>query len=353
MNTDNSMTPGIQVEIGKIDHELKKLWELSSDTRARASLINFAVLGEGVDSIQKNTELLSTITKNHACRALVIGSDRTSKEESVTAWINAHCHRVGSGGKQVCSEQISFLLRGHPEQRIPNIVFSHLDSDLPLYFWWQGELPEEPPPQLWRWIDRLFFDSQSWKHPFAQCKSLKEAIHKVEARMTLCDLNWTRIIHWRLALAHLFDHPEIQQNSDQITRLELSHAPGAASTALLLAGCLAVQIGWTYQDGSASSGVLNFENAQSRTPIQITLKEQPGPSLNRVSLQIASAKIEIVHEPDSQFLYTSTSLPSGELLEAMLPAGSDDIISVVSTELNRAGQHQIYLQALNILTPAW
>ncbi|HYR23705.1 MAG TPA: hypothetical protein VEP30_12370, partial [Chthoniobacterales bacterium] len=103
---------GQQVEIGRIGKELKKLWQEREGAMTRASLINLAVYSEQPGSLDKNTQLIARITENHSCRALVIGANRDSKENRVEAWINAHCHVGRAGGKQICSEQISFLIEG-------------------------------------------------------------------------------------------------------------------------------------------------------------------------------------------------------------------------------------------------
>src|SRR6266536_2817480 len=79
--------------------------------------------------------LSGKLTHNHPCRAIVIESDCSAKENRGDAWISSHCHVSHVGSKQVCSEQISFLLRGGGTTLLPNIVFSHLDSDLPFYLW--------------------------------------------------------------------------------------------------------------------------------------------------------------------------------------------------------------------------
>src|SRR5256885_4569388 len=110
---------GQPVAINEIDAELKKLWQEGEGALTRASLINFAVYSEKPDSLEKNTQLISRITENHACRALVIGANRNSKENRVEAWINAHCHVGRAGSKQVCSEQISFLLEGPCVKLLP------------------------------------------------------------------------------------------------------------------------------------------------------------------------------------------------------------------------------------------
>src|SRR2546423_14807251 len=98
---------GQPVEIGNIDKELKKLWREGESAMTRASLINLAVYSEKSGSLEKNTQLIARITENHACRAIVIGANRDSKEDRVEAWINAHCHTTRAGSKQICSEQLS------------------------------------------------------------------------------------------------------------------------------------------------------------------------------------------------------------------------------------------------------
>src|SRR5436305_1674815 len=158
---------GQSVEISKINKELKKLWQERENAMTRASLINLAIYSEKPGSLEKNTQLIARITQNHSCRALVIGANRKSKENRVEAWINAHCHVTRAGSKQICSEQLSFSLEGPCVNLLPSIVFSHLDSDLPLYLWWQEDFPDPMDPQLWAWVNRLIFDSQTWKD-FAQ-----------------------------------------------------------------------------------------------------------------------------------------------------------------------------------------
>src|SRR3954453_11648316 len=99
---------GTQVEVGRIEKELKKLWDQGEGVMTRASLMNLAIYSEEAGSLEKNTELIAKITENHACRAIVIGADCDAKENNVEAWVNAHCHVSRAGSKQICSEQLSF-----------------------------------------------------------------------------------------------------------------------------------------------------------------------------------------------------------------------------------------------------
>ena len=130
-----TFAPGMPVELGQVDRELKKLWDEGGNAMTRASLMNLAVYSEAPGSLPANTELIFKITEDHACRAIVISADPNAKENHVEAWISAHCHVSRAGSKQICSEQLSFRLEGPCSKLLPNIVFSHLDSDLPFYLW--------------------------------------------------------------------------------------------------------------------------------------------------------------------------------------------------------------------------
>src|SRR5205809_2205434 len=63
---------GLQVELNKIDSELKKLWAQGEGAMTRASLVNLAVYSEAPGSLEKNTQLIAKIAENHACRPLLL-----------------------------------------------------------------------------------------------------------------------------------------------------------------------------------------------------------------------------------------------------------------------------------------
>src|SRR5437867_13190394 len=115
---------GAPVEIGKIEQELKKLWLEGEGAMTRASLMNLAAYSEQPGSLNDNTQLMAKITEDHACRAIVIEADCQSEENTVDAWISAHCHVSRTGKKQVCSgsEQISFLLKGGCTTQLSSII---------------------------------------------------------------------------------------------------------------------------------------------------------------------------------------------------------------------------------------
>src|SRR5437899_6938574 len=118
------------------------------------------------------------------------------------------------------------------------MVFAHLDSDLPLLLWWQDDFPEPMDPQLWEWVDRLIFDSQTWRDFGAQMRLVETAQQEAKQRIVLCDLNWTRLDKVRYAIAQFFDHPASHHHFGKIENLNIDYAPGFKSTALFLIGWL-------------------------------------------------------------------------------------------------------------------
>ena len=338
---------GIPVEIGKIERALKKLWIDNEGVKTRASLINLAIYSEAPGSLPQNTEIISKITENHACRAIVIGADPGAKENRVEAWISAHCHVSGSGSKQVCSEQLSFLLEGPSARLLPNIVFSHLDSDLPFYLWWQEEFHEPMDPQLWAWVDRVIYDSQKWSAFDEQMHRVETAQAEAQQRIILCDLNWTRLYQMRLALAQFFDHPASLRRLREIESVEIDFAPDYRSTGLLLAGWLAGQLEWTIEKNSKDNALV-FRDEANKT-IRVSLNEMKGEPIGRCVLKCGSIEMRVRRSGNADLLDVSVGAPGQPGIGQPMPASSNDPTELMKEELMRCGWHRVYLRAMNVV----
>jgi glucose-6-phosphate dehydrogenase assembly protein OpcA len=336
---------GLPVELGKIDKELKKLWAQSEGAMTRASLMNLAVYSEEPGSLEKNTQLIARITENHACRAIVIGADCGAQEDRVEAWISAHCHVSRAGTKQICSEQISFRLEGPCTKLLPSIVFSYLDSDLPFYLWWQSEFREPMDPQLWAWVDRLIYDSQTWNDFSAQMRLVECAQQEAKQRIVLCDLNWTRLDKMRLALAQFFDHPASHHRFTKIDKLRIDFAPGFRSAALLFAGWLGAQLNWR-ADKAKSSHQLRFVGSSGRK-IDIELRERDGQPVHEIALTTGDIEFRVTHAKCGDLLEVSRTEVDEKRVPQLMPAGKNDPVTLMSEELMRGGPHGVYLHAVN------
>lgn len=336
---------GTPVEIGKIDQELKKLWREGEGAMTRASLMNLAVYSEEPGSLQNNTQLMARITENHACRAIIIEADCAPGDDKVSAWISAHCHVSSVGSKQVCSEQISFLLKGGCTTQLPSIVLSNLDSDLPLYLWWQKEFPEPMDPQLWTWVDRVIYDSHGWSDFPSQIRLLELMQQEANQRMVLCDLNWTRLDNLRFALAQFFDHPASHHRLTKIRRLRIDFAPGFRSTAILFVGWLGAQLNW-HTEQLKSPGELRFTGASAKQ-IEVDLRESDGQPVHEILLTCGDVEFRVSYAKCGDLLEVSRTQNSETRHPQLMPAGNNDPAGLISEELIRGGPHHVYLNALN------
>jgi glucose-6-phosphate dehydrogenase assembly protein OpcA len=338
---------GVPVEIGNIEQELKKLWQEGEGAMSRASLMNLAVYSEQPGSLQNNTQLMARITESHACRALVIEADCNANDSHVNAWIGAHCHVSSVGRKQVCSEQISFLLKGGCATQLPSIVLSNLDSDLPLYLWWQEEFRESIDSQLWTWVDRVIYDSHSWSDFHSQIRLLELMQEEANRRIVLCDLNWTRLDNLRFALAQFFDHPASHHRLAKITKVRIDFAPGFRSTAILFVGWLGAQLNW-HIDEVKSPHELRFIGAPA-AHIDVDLCERDGQPVHDIVLTSGDVEFRVTYADCGDLLEVSRVQNSETRHPQLMPAGNNDPVGLISEELIRGGPHHVYLNALNCI----
>ena len=335
---------GIPVDVGEIDQELKKLWRESEGAATRASLMNLAVYSEQPGSLNNNTQLMARITKDHACRAIVIEADCNAEDDGVETWISAHCHVSRVGSKHVCSEQISFRLNGGCATQLPSIVLSNLDSDLPLYFWWQNEFHQPMDPQLWAWVDRVIYDSQRWQDFQTQMRLVESAQAEAKQRIILCDLNWTRLDKARFALAQFFDHPASHHHFAKIKKVRIDYASGFRSTALLFIGWLAAQLNWRAEKTNGENK-LQFVSPSGRK-IDIEMRQRDGQPIHEVVVNAGDIEFAVTHAKCGDLLEVSRAKTGEKHVPQLMPAGKNDPVSLMSDELMRGGPHHVYLHAV-------
>lgn len=336
---------GHPVEIGRIDKELGRLWESNGDATTRASLLNLVIYTEEPEALANNTELISTIALQHAFRAILILANPGATTSEAHAWINAHCHLVGKDGHQICSEQITFQLDGESADALPNIVFSHLDSDLPLCFWSQADFREPLDSQLWTWVDRLIFDSATWRHPAAQFALTRKILSLTGGSIILCDLNWTRLHRWRLALAGIFNDSAALACLPKIANIRIECAREERIKALLLLGWFSTRLGWNLQSPE------NLFFAKDGRQISFEIFEVAGPGISLFGLSGEGFFFNIRRPNKGEFFHIQMQAPGIPHRAMTLGAGQDRVGDVLLTELARGGRHPLYAPALDAISP--
>lgn len=337
---------GEEVPLSEIDRELKKLWA-SNKAMTRASLMNFAICSERPDSLRLNTEVIREVTHEHACRALLVAVEPADGERSVRAWITAHC-QLGEGGKKsVCSEQISFLIRGCGQNLLTNTIFSHVDSDLPLTLWWQGEFSGNWEPHLFSEIDRLVIDSSEWEQPLPQLDILQRSWQHPSSSFSVNDLTWTRVLHLRMALAACFDDPAALALLPSVETVDITCGAGHALAGRMFAAWAAHRAGWNLA-ASAEAGRVFTLNAAGR-PIRLSFHEKeaisPVPS---VILRGPGLTVSLTHDDDSRFIHGKVETAAGTT-ERLTPCPCRTPAELVIERLRRGCNTKLYFTLLEIV----
>ena len=349
MEEDVSFSPGIPVPIGSIEMELGRVWEESGTSKTRASLINLAIYNEKPGSLEANSSIIREIAGEHAMRAILIQADPNEQGSRAEAWISMHCYLRGSKGGSVCSEQISFQLGGEAARSLQSVVFSHLDSDLPLALWWQADFHPPVESNLWQWVDRLLFDSRHWKKPKQQFEFITRIANLVETKLVLCDLNWARSLPIRQALAGMFDNPGTLPELQLLKSLQIDHAPGSRSTALLLVGWIADRLGWVLKEISPNP---IFSDPKSEK-IQVTLTEKVGASISRMLLGSDNSSFELIREQESDLYRTIVKSTGSVPTVRMVRAAREETREILLAELARGGRHPLYSRAVLAVSELW
>jgi glucose-6-phosphate dehydrogenase assembly protein OpcA len=337
---------GLEVELSKIPAQLKALWDGGS--RTRASLLNFVVYCQDTSSFEANTALISRFVRNHACRAILLGDCPAANGSRMTAWVQAHCRVTKAGAGEVCSEQITLLAEGISPQGVSNALLANLDYDLPLSLWWQGAFPDNGDAPLWTRVDRLLFDSLFWVEPLEALQRLERIKTSGNHRMTIADLNWTRTLGFRQALAECFDAPLRRPALEQISQVEIHHAADAKTTAWLLLSWFAAQLGWTPLERVGDSIRLKSRSGGSVAchfavdPIATT------GCLAAVKIASGSSTLDVRREWGTPLLL-ATLADEGVPTPAHYPAGNTALENLLTEELISGPKHRVYLKSLTAL----
>ena len=326
---------GIEVPISEIDFELRKLWE-QDDARTNASLMNLVVYTETPGGLLENSRIINNLTRDNACRAILVEIAR-EEAASIRAWITAHCH-LSHGRKSVCCEQISFRLTGRVTGRFRNTVFAHLNSDLPLIFWWQGELSDVFTERLASVMDRLIVDSSSWSQPQISFAHILEVL-AANPSLVVQDLAWTRCWQYRVGIASLFEDKVAQSSLDSIDQIRIKHSPSNRNTALQILAWLTVQAGWKHR------GNFIFESKMGQeieVKVESCIDSAP---LGLVELSSDKATVRVSHEKNS--IHLLREIEAGDYhVTSLAPADPEASADLVGQQLSRGGKNSLFIKIL-------
>lgn len=333
---------GQEVPLGSVDKALKDLWG-QDEARTKASLLNFAIYSEKPESLEANTKLLEEITLEQACRGLLILA-LPGEKRNARAWITAHC-QLQDGHKSVCSEQISFLLEGGNVNQMRNVVFAHLDSDLPLACWWQDDLTATFNERFYSVVDVLFINSSQWTNPKRDFETLLAAVSHGSVRFAIYDLSWLRSHLFRTALATCFQDKLALAELPKLKQIEITYSAGHRISALLLVAWIGVRM----KCGLDIAGEDIRLNSPEGILIGVSLVEGGGAEhLQKIILRSAGATFTVSRGCGAAYVCSRVEIGS-HVHEEMLPADSVSDAALITDQLSRMGGQSLYLQMVPML----
>ena len=209
------------IEVSEVERALAALRAGEGHPSVRATTLNLVVRCGNAEHLKIAHRVLDRIGSSRPLRAMIVmpatGTPRA-------------CVSSDSGGddrRGVFNELVE--LRGN-RVALPSSVTSLLVADLPVFLWWQGELPPEGDAVLAEMIEmttRMIVDSD---------QAGIDAVARVDAMATgLVDLAWVRTGPWREAIAALFDGRSQRRLLERLVAVEVK---GPRNQSALLAGWL-------------------------------------------------------------------------------------------------------------------
>ncbi len=251
MSPNPALENDVRVDPTAIEKSLAQWWRANKDDGehavTRAALWNVVAHTSSSEHQVHASETLAKASAAVPQRTIIIRSDPAAQPE-IASWISANCHLLGDG-KQVCSEEISIVAGGDRIHRLPPLVKALLIPDMPVAFWWLGDLPNEHEgyvESLLEAADRLIVDSVYFDSP-ADLVLLSRVAEKTTTAPA--DLNWMRLEEWRAATASIFDPPDMRSRLQSIRRVRVISGTtdetffGQMIEGLLYASWISAQVG--------------------------------------------------------------------------------------------------------------
>ena len=345
-----TFTAGMEtaVDVAQIDRQLHELWQLAAESEkdpirrqiTRACLFNFIVLSETDAEAAHASEVISTLTSHHPCRAIVLTVASNSPTSELSASISAHCHLAGSGQKQVCCEQIAIRASGQSVAHLGSAVLPLLESDLPTIVWWPGNFLTRMDlfGRLVAVADRLMYDTSAWAGPQQQLAGLVRAVTGYP-RCSFTDLSWTRLGLWRKLAAEFFDEPHCCAELTQIRAVNIVHGrgPGAALRA------------WLY--GAWVAGQLRWPLPEAREKIRLSERDDPDATsvgMLSIAIKTGDATFSIRKNHGESTASATVDMPNACGLPRKRAFWPLDDASLLSQEFDQPARDRVYERALVI-----
>ncbi len=295
----------------QIEKELAELWTtLPGDQEKELGLqrvytTNLVAYAEDPADGFRVERTLHHLAEIHPGRYLLIRPGEKEEEEahpSVRHFISGHCFLFQGREKKVCCELVQLVAAPETMDHLYGLAFSLLLPDLPVEFWWPGELSLRHPffNQMAGEVTRVWVDSSRFKEVLVNLMALAETWKARFPRTELGDLNWVRLSRWRALIAELFDG-EWSPYLAKIKEVTVKYGDQAHPIRPFYLSCwLAAQLGWV-STGSRFKTIpdrFQFKGPQG----EISVKLEPVPLQDELKDRIYSVGLSTQGEKPGRFI---------------------------------------------------
>ncbi|MFK0039402.1 glucose-6-phosphate dehydrogenase assembly protein OpcA [Paenarthrobacter sp. NPDC090517] len=251
--------------------------------------------GQEEDAIEAANEA----SREHPCRIIVLADAGAEGPDRLDAQIRV-------GGDAGASEVIVLRGHGHMAHESESLVAALLLPDAPIVAWWPHGAPESAcETSIGRIAHRRITDSANEPDPRLALENIRATYKAGDT-----DLAWTRLTNWRMQLAAVFDHIDVQS----VTAVEVQGASDSGSTHLLAAWLKkSLNAPTTIVEGEPGMGIRRIRLRHDDGDVQLSrpghsgvILTQPGQPTQRITLPRRSLKDCLAEElrrldPDEVF----------------------------------------------------
>ncbi|HUO58718.1 MAG TPA: glucose-6-phosphate dehydrogenase assembly protein OpcA [bacterium] len=222
-------------------------------------------------------QILNDLAEKHPGRYILIRPAADPTEPPLRYYVLGHCFFGSGREKRVCCDIIKMVAQKEVIENLYGFTFSLLLPDLPVEFWWPGDLPYQNVffDKMAEQAGRVWVDSSKFKEPTKSLSRLASFWHSRYPHTLLGDLNWLRIQRWRALIAEIFDGAW-SSYLREIKKVTIEYGEGNQPTRSFFMACwMASQLGWKYKGERFSEfpQELTFEGAKG--PVTVSLKPVP------------------------------------------------------------------------------
>lgn len=269
------------VSAQQIEKDLADLWKDGGDVQGlglqKVYTTNLVAYASGHEEGYRVEQILNDLAEKNPGRFILVRPAADPSEPPLRHYVSGHCFFEGGRQKRVCCDLIKLVAQKEVIENLYGFTFSLLIPDLPVEFWWPGDLPQQNHffEKVALHSNRVWVDSSKFKDPVRSLGRLAAYWDSRFPHTLLGDLNWTRIRRWRSLIAELFDG-EWASFLPEVRKVSIAYGEGTSPTRSFYLACwLASRLGWKYDGPRFGVFPQKFEFKGPRGPVEVELTPVP------------------------------------------------------------------------------